>query len=261
MVIAGVATIAVAVAAACAYPRRTTSLAPATDLGTSNVDYPEHLWRLELVELVVPPRQRSGLPWDDPDDEADGPDPYVRVLRDGKVLFESAPLGNTFQADFDVFVPGNLELPPEARIQIEVWDADRQLVGTDDPVGVWRNQGLPANTVPDGDLRLRMDSGVTIVVRVRHPQPFRGTGVETYEVRDDAFKVIEVIPRSPAGRAGIAPDDRVVAIDGKPIAELGDADAATAFSLAAERRSILTVERDGEARDISLDDGYVWPAR
>jgi len=246
----------------CAYPRRTTSLAPATDTGTSAISYPEHVWRLEFVETVVPPRQRSGLPWDDDEaEETGGPDPYVRILRNGKLLFASEPLENTFQAEFEVEVPGNLRLPPTAQLQVEVWDADRGIVSNDDPIGVWRNRGLPANAVPDGDLRLRLDSGVTLIVRVRHPKPYRGIGVTTYEVRDESFRIVEIVEDSPVGRAGIEEGDTVVAIDGESITSLGDARAATAFSLAAERGFTLTVERDGVAEDVLLDDGYVWPVR
>lgn len=241
----------------CAYPRRTTALAPAA-VGAGAVEYPPDLWRLEIVEASIPPRQRSGLPWDG--DEGSLPDPYVRVTRGDEVLFESEALEDTLRADFSQIVPGNLHLPADARLQIAVWDRDGGVDG-DDPIGVWRNRGVPVNAVPDGDLRLRLDSGEVLTVRFLHPTPHRGLGVTLYEARGDALRVLEVVPDSPAGRAGVRPGDDVVAIGGEPVDRLGETAAATALSLAADRGTTLTVRRDGESRDVAPDDGFVWLAR
>lgn len=247
----------VLVAASCAYPRRTTSLSPAAT-GATVVEYPPHVWRLEIVDASIPPRQRSGLPWDGDEDSL--PDPYVRVSRGDVLLFESEPLLDVTQPEFHVLVPGNLWIPDDQRLQIELWDRDGGLDG-DDPIGVWRNRGLPANAVPDGDLRVRLDSGAMLTIRIKHPQPHRGLGVTLYEARGDSLRVLEVVPDSPAGRAGIAEGDAIVAIGGTPVASLGETAAATELSLASDRGTQLTVEREGLSRDVVPDNGFVWLRR
>jgi S1-C subfamily serine protease len=40
--------------------------------------------------------------------------------------------------------------------------------------------------------------------------------------REKGIEVVEVVPGSPAGRAGLRPEDLIVAVDGEPMADVGD---------------------------------------
>jgi S1-C subfamily serine protease len=40
--------------------------------------------------------------------------------------------------------------------------------------------------------------------------------------REKGIEVVEVVPGSPAGRAGLRPEDLIVAVDGEPLADVGD---------------------------------------
>jgi len=243
------------VVAGCAYPRRSTSLTAARE-DSQVTTAPSHLWRLELVGATIPPRRRGNLPWDE-DDEL--PDPYVRIYRGGQLVHESPVVESSREPSFDHFLPNNLHVPPDQELRLEVWDQDDG--ASDDPIGIWRGNGLPPNALPDADARVLLENGAELVFRVHRPQPHRGVGIELYEVRSDALVVLEVIEHSPAGRAGIAPGDRVVAVGGRSVEDMGSARAASALSLAADRQETLTVEREGGQRDeVELDRGYVWLA-
>ena len=236
---------------ACAYPRRTTGLTPVA--GASTADAPPALYRLFVEGAQVPPRQRSGLSWDD----EGGPDPYVRVVREDSVLFETEPATDTLSPTFDAECPGNVRLASES-LRFELWDADD---GSDDPIGIWQGQGLPASTVVGARTRLRTDTVAEIFVRIEEPIAHRGTGILSYEVRGDGFEVVEVAPFSPAGRAGVRAGDRVVAVGGQLLHTASEADGASRLSLAVERNDSLTIRRDGLQREVALDQGYVWLVR
>jgi membrane-associated protease RseP (regulator of RpoE activity) len=241
------------VLSSCAYPRRATTLAAVPPGNLAGA--PDALWTLRLVRASVPPGRRGGGGWDDGDGK---PDPYVRLYRDDALVFESPVIEDTLSPAFELELPRNVLLPSSAKLRFELWDEDGV---SDDPIGVWRGTGLPASALPDADALVRMDSSAELVSRITAPRAHRGVGIPEYEVRADRLEVISVLPHSPAGRAGIQPGDAVVAIAGVPIATMTEAEAATALSLAVERRSVVTVTTTtGERAELPLDQGYVWLA-
>ncbi len=158
---------------------------------------------------------------------------------------------------FDV-VTENLSLPATEDIRIELWDRDP---GMPEPIGTWRGRGLPRTALPGADSNLPLEGGAQLLFRVVAAEPLRGTGIEEYEVHGSALVILSMIERSPAGRAGVRVGDRVTAIDGKTVSELGDA-ASGALSMASSRRSSLTVvHSDGSEETVELDGGYAWRAR
>ena len=76
---------------------------------------------------------------------------------------------------------------------------------------------------------------------------------------------------------GVAPNDSASLDDGRrlfhtycwfchgtggrgdgPVARLGEAQAASALSMAVERSEVLRIERDGATEEIGLDHGFIW---
>lgn len=248
-----VALVVVAMAFGCAYPRRSTSLAPSQRGETSTA--PDFIWQIEVVEAVVPPRQRSGSNWDE--DEDSKPDPFVRIYRNDELVWESDVVQDSLEPRWNARLERNVRLAPENDLRIELWDRDRA-VGSD-PIGTWRSRGLPATALPDADSRINLEGGAQVVLRLHRPQAHRGVGIQLYEVRSDSLVVLEIIEHSPAGRAGIQPGDRIVAIGDKQVTDLGEARAASELSLAADRDSRLTVLKPTGARSqVELDSGLVW---
>ena len=242
---------ALLLAAGCAYPRRSTSLSPVAD-AQGTIDPPGDLWNLRLVTADVPPRQRSGLPWDD-----DGPpDVFVRIYRADELVWESPVVENSLAPRFDSGPPRNLSMPRDAEIRFEVWDRDGVSFDT---VGRVSRQGTPADAVPGSDLMLRLDGGATLTIRLDRPSAHRGVGVATYEFRGDSLHLEEIHEFSPAGRAGLRAGESIVSIGGHPIEQLGEARAASELSLASDRSSALeVVGADGQRRSVELDRGYTW---
>jgi hypothetical protein len=234
----------------CAYPRRTTSLTLARDANEGS--QPDGLWQVMFVGAVIPPRRRGDLEWD-----GDGlPDAFVRVYRGDALVWEGPAAENTLEPQWNATLPENVWLPRDQELRIELWDDD----GVDaDPIGIWRGDGLPATALPDADARVRLEGDATVIFRVSAPRAHRGLGVRRYEVRGDSLLVLEVIERSPAGRAGLREGDRILSIGGEAVGDLGEARAASALSMSADRHTSLSVEReDGSRVQIDPDGTLVW---
>ncbi len=242
-------------AASCAYPRRSTPLSEVAD--ASNLDAPANLWRLRFTGAVVPPRQRGDRPWDE---DGTPPDTFVRLYRGDRKVYESPVAYDSLTPRWDDAVTDNLMLSPTQELRIELWDDDG--LGLPEPIGVWRSRGLPRTALPGADARVRLEGSAEVGFVVMPPKAYRGTGITEYEVRPDALRVLEVIPRSPAGRAGIEAGTKILEIDGQTVAELGSDAAVGKLSMAGSRQSTLTVlHADGRRDEVRLDAGYVWMAR
>lgn len=94
---------------------------------------------------------------------------------------------------------------------------------------------------------------VTFVRSSREPIPFaatRGQGFG-FRIADDAWTVAYVLDDTPAAAAGLREGDRIVAVDGRPVAGLTRADHDAA--MAGRESTTLRVQRAGEAdRDLQV---------
>jgi hypothetical protein len=241
---------------ACAYPRRTTSLSPvrgASSMTTGPGGTPGDVFAFTAVSATLPPQNRGATQWDD---SGGLPDPVLRVYRDDQLVWESQIQHDTLQPEWNEAAPRNIRFPTSARIRIEVWDDD-SLGG--DPVGIWRGLGLPANARPGVDARILLEGESYVTVRVDPPQPHRGVGIRVFEVHSGDLQIVEVEPFSPAARADLVAGDRILAIGGQTVSQLGSQRASGALSMAAERQEALRVANaQGAERTVTLDRGYVW---
>lgn len=246
----------VGIAGGCVYPHRGTSLTPVRqerlDSGAA-IHAPPNVWQLTVIEAHVRPRNRGDLDWDD---GGGLPDVQVKIYRDEALVWESETLDDTLEPRWSAVLPRNFSAPPGASLRFEVWDRDT--VGGD-PIGIYRDRGLPDNALPGADARLLLEGGSYLTIRVDNPRPHRGVGIEEYEVRPDELVVVRVTPSSPASRAGLVPGDRIVAIGDQRVSALNDAQAASALSMSVTRHRPLTViGPSGQERQVELDHGYVW---
>lgn len=235
----------------CAYPRRTT-LVHAAPASAEPVDTPSGLWSIRLVEAQLPETKGGGLPWDS---DGTGPDPYIRLLIDDRIVWESPVQKNTLNPQWNVTLPRSVRVTGSNKFRIELWDED---TASADPAGTFTHQGLPSNALPNARARLSLDNLGTVTITVSAPKPYKGLGV-TYEQRSDALVVLAVEAFSPAARAGISVGDRIVAIGESRVEQLTAARAASDLSLAVDRGAVLTVaDQRGRERQVNLDRGYLW---
>ncbi len=242
-------------AAGCVYERRSTTLhavsKPSKDLLAKK---PAHVWAFRVLAAEIPARRKTGLGWDE---DGTGPDPFVRIYTDKRLVWESPHKENQTSPKWNTTLPRNLLVRPDTQFRVEIWDRDT--VVTSDPIGQRQYLGLPPNARPEAVARLLFEGGVVLTVSVTEPRVHRGVGITDFEVRSDGLHVVTVETYSPAGRAGIRVGERVVTIDGLPVDSLPGGKAATMLSLAAERSYPLeVVDLTGSKRNVNLDQSYVW---
>jgi hypothetical protein len=216
------------------------------------LDTPGGVWTIRLVEAQLPETKGGGLPWDS---DGTGPDPYIRLVIDNRVVWESPVQQNTLNPQWNITMPRSVRIPPASKLRLELWDED---TASADPAGTFSHLGLPDNALPDARARLSLDNRGTVTIMISAPKPWKGLGL-TYEQHSDALVVLSVEAFSPAARAGIAVGDRVVAIGDTRIETLSAARAASDLSLAVDRGSALTVaDEHGQERAVNLDRGFLW---
>ena len=213
---------------------------------------PSGLWSIRLVDAVLPETKGGGLAWDS---DNTGPDPYLRLLVDGRVIWESPVQENTRRPQWNVTMPRNVYVPARSKFRIELWDED---TASSDPAGAFTRTGLPENALPDASARLSLDNMGSVTIVISKPKPSRGLGV-TYEQRSDALVLLEVNQFSPAARAGLKVGERVVGIGEARVSSLTAAKAASELSLSADRGATLIVaDGNGKEREVTVDRDYLW---
>jgi hypothetical protein len=238
---------------ACAYARRSTPLSVVTTQGQESSEAPENLWKLLLVSAEIPRETRSGSPWDD---DKTPPDPYLKLLVGDREVWETRTYDNQDHPTFNTSPPRNLAIDRNARVRLELWDDDGV---TSDPIGVYEGRAL-GDAIVDAETIIKLEGGATVTVRVQRPDAHRGTGIALYELRKTALVLLDILPNSPAARAGLKAGDRITALDGRSIEDLGPKKAESGLVLSVQNQSELVVESAGKSRVVKLDRGHVWLA-
>lgn len=245
--------------AGCAYPRRTVSLTEVSDADSAASEAPNDVWQLHILNAQLAPEQRGGLRWDEDGSLAD---PFVRILRNGVLIWQTPVVQNNINPEWNAVLPENIWAPNDQTLRFEVWDKDQVIRNeglAGDPIGVVQFQGMPPNALRDAVASLRLEGNATLQIQVTAPRPRRGVGITRIEERSNSLIALDVIERSPAGRAGIHRGDKIVRVDGERVADIGPERAASALSLAGIRGGRLEVlSADGPPRTVELDRGYVW---
>lgn len=246
--------LALVILVGCAYQRRSTGVQPVELTRDSMANAPDGIWALTLISAEVPPRQRTGLTWDN---DGSGPDTVMRLVVAGRIVWESPVMEDDNTPEWNITLPRNIAIDNADDVRFELWDVDQAT--SLDPIGVVRSRGLPSNALPDAVARLATDSaGAIITIKVSTPAAHRGTGVRLFEERPDSLLVVEVEEYSPAGRAGIVAGDWIMSIDGKSVETLGAA-AIGSLSMASQRGYTLGVRNAaGQDRTVDLDRNFIW---
>ncbi|MEO0324171.1 MAG: PDZ domain-containing protein [Myxococcota bacterium] len=240
---------------ACAYPVRGTTLA-AVQGSPQALQQPNDVYRVVFRGATIPPRTRDGVAWDD---DGSPPDVVARLYRGQELLLEVPATNESLEATFPEAPSANLRLPRNEELRLELWDEDGI---SERPIGIWRGQGLPRSALPGADARVMLEGRAQLMFRIVQPEMHRGTGIPEFEVRKDALVVREVLAFSPAGRAGVRPGDRIVAIGDDLVATVGGNRAASLLSRAGTRRgTVLRLLREETPLEVELDGDYVWLAQ
>lgn len=214
---------------------------------------PPELRQLTFLSADLPPSRTDQRSWDDDG----GPDLYCVLIRNGEEIYRSPVARDTLRPTWrDASV--TLRLDPRARMRFELRDDDGAV---SELVSDIEFTGVPDGAADGGNVMMQLTRGVTLTLRAGPPTPLVGMGVE-YEIHEDYVRVLALDAVCPARAAGLRVDDRITAIDGRPVSDLGEVGVRQAMDRTALRDVSLTVEREGRpATAIDVHVNAVYLAR
>jgi hypothetical protein len=216
---------------------------------------PPDLYYSRFMDAEIPTRTRDGRKWDAVGGEA--PDPYAKLLLNGKELIVTSVQGDTLRPTWPDQERANYRFRARDTLQIEVWDSN-----------ALNNHPICTEKVPSlsefvgGDepyLEIVCDNGgrVRLIVEPAHAK--LGLGF-TYELRTEQAYVTQVLAESPAARAGLRAGDRILAAQGQKVATMEDGKLQSLINANSSGGLKLTVEGEsGGVREITLKDGAIYP--
>jgi hypothetical protein len=214
---------------------------------------PSNVRRLTFVGAELPPSRPDGHQWDE-----DGPpDLFVVLYRNGEELYRTpvvrdSPRPEWSNAAMSVF------LDPQQRFRVELRDDDGSL---SELVSDIEFTGIPAGASEGGNVTLRMDGGSVVRLRSTNPPPMLGLGL-TYEIHETYARVLAIEEASPARRAGVQHNDKIVSVDGRTVQQMGEVGTRQALDRGSLRDVSLTLQRENRPMfvvDVRLD--ALYPAR
>lgn len=255
IVVAALACLPSLLGCAAVFPRYTTATrrVPAELLQERSITPPpDDVRTVSVLSAELPPSRTDGQAWDSDGD----PDLYAVILRDGVEVYRSPVAPNSLRPEWrDAEV--TLRVRPDSVLRFELWDDDGVV---DQPVGAEQVTGIPSSALDGGNWVIRYQGNAFLRLGARPPEARFGMGV-TFEVHEDYLRVISVEEGSPGAAAGLREGDRIVAIDGRTVQDLGELDAHQAMDRGAVRQVTLTVARGDARTPITVSPGAVYSAR
>lgn len=214
---------------------------------------PDDVRAVSVLSAELPPSRTDGQPWD-----ADGePDLYAVILRDGVEVYRTPVVRDSRRPEWRT-AEVTLRVRPDSVLRFELWDEDGVV---DQPVGAEQVTGVPSSALDGGNWVVRFQRNAFLRLAARPPEPRFGMGV-TFEVHEAYLRVLAVEPGGPGASAGLRVGDRIVALDGRRVQDLGEVGSRQAMDRASVRPVALAVERDGSPpAAITVSPGAVYPAR
>ncbi len=214
---------------------------------------PESVKWIELKGASVPRLTRDGRPWGALGSTE--PSPYAVVFVNGQPIIRTDAEPKTFTPTWPNSKRGNFALERGDRIRVELWES-RPV--SDRPIGM-RDVIFTGDLTDDNELHVRLEGGAEVTLKIEPARPVVGLGLR-YELRGvDGVYVTQVVEHSPAGRAGVKPGDRIVALDGRSTNGMSEAEIRSLLNMQHPHGLALQLlRRDGSQLALSLKEGAIY---
>jgi hypothetical protein len=215
---------------------------------------PPDLLYLRFEGADVPARTVDGRAWDDVGGAE--PDPYAKLLVNGKEIIVTPVDSDTLRPKWAEQVRANYRIKRGSAIHVEVWDKNpikARPICTEDI----ENLHDEANT--EHPLEIDCESGARVRLVVEPARGRLGLGLY-YELHTEGAYVTRVLEESPARRAGLSAGDEITRVEGQDVRTMEEgklqslinANSSTGFSMIVQRG-------DGPPREVKLRDGAIYP--
>jgi hypothetical protein len=215
---------------------------------------PDSLVWIRVVAGTVPEKTRDGRKWDQVLGSL--PDPYAKLIVDGVELFRTDVQTNTLTPDWPDSPRGNFELPPGAKLRVELWDNSPI---NDAPIGVMDFVRPTYEQLVDGKYRIELKGGGDVTIAFQPAHPMIGLGFWV-ELRNDSAFVTRFAKGSPAERAGMQKGDGIVGIGGKKVAGMTPDEVRSLLNAVPVGGLDLELRHpDGKIERVNVKEGPIYP--
>lgn len=237
---------------AAVFPEVSTRFDKAPQTGAFDPPPPADRHFLRVIKGRVPPRARDGRTWD----QAFGslPDPYVRVMVNGKQILETSSASDTLEPDWTASPGGNFVLNPGDKVEIQLWDSNP----LNDGIIGKKDLRLEREMFDsDTDLELSGECGVTI--QLKPAKAIWGAGF-WYELRRGGARVTRLMDESPATRAGLQKGDDILELGGKSVESLSTDEVRSILgAIPTEGVPMSVKHKDGSTLKLTVKEGPIYP--
>jgi hypothetical protein len=214
---------------------------------------PDDLIYLRFHGAVIPTKTVDGREWDSVGGAA--PDPFAKLLVNGKEIIVTPVESDTLRPKWGDQVRANYRIKRGSAVKVEVWDKNpinSRPICTEDI----KNLHDEVNT--DHPLEITCESGARVELIAEPAHGRLGLGFY-YELRTEGAAVTRVIEESPARRAGLAPGDEIVRVQGQDVLTMEDGKLQSLINANASIGVELTVRRGEQSREVKLKNGSIYP--
>jgi hypothetical protein len=215
---------------------------------------PGDLLYLRFEGADVPQRTVDGRAWD----ESGGaePDPYAKLLVNGKEIIVTPVESNTLRPKWGDQVRANYRIQRGSAVRVEVWDKNPI---KSRPICLKDIDGLHEHVDTEHPLEIECESGARVRLVVEPAHGRLGVGLY-YELHTERAFVTRVLEESPARRAGLAAGDEIQTVQGQDVRTMEDGKLQSLINANASIGFEMTVKRgDAPARPVKLRDGAIYP--
>lgn len=215
---------------------------------------PEDLLFLKFDGAVIPSRTRDGRNWDSVGGSL--PDAFAKLIVDDKVILETPVQSNSLTPTWPDQRRANYRVAPGALVRVELWDSNTL---NNHPICVASLRDLHADAVSEEPKLISCSSGAELRLVVDPAHGKLGIGI-FYELRTEQVVITRVLKESPAARAGLAPNDELLKIQGKLVKTMADGEAQSLINAnAATGLTLLVKKADKSQVEINLKEGAIYP--
>lgn len=254
--LATLAPLALLLAAGCpaVYPELATRLRLPAPGQVLDPPPPEDLRWLRVVSARIPERTRDGRTWDQVLSSL--PDPYARVMVNGKEVFRTSVQSDTLEPTWPGSPSGNFQILPEDRLRVEVWDSNPI---NDKPIGV-QEIGRPTEEHRSaGEIRVELEGGGALTLAFQPAHAKMGLGL-WYELRTNEAFISRIIAGSPADRLGVTKGDQVISVAGRAVWGMSPGEVQSAFNAVPHTGLALELKHvAGATERITVPEGPIYP--